>query len=88
MAEVRQTTTVTLTEQEAKLVAGLLYHVRLGSTGWNSVSADQAISLEPYFDEVELPTVDFSFEDRAGNQIEMCGVYVTVEVNDNEGDFV
>lgn len=88
MAEVKQTTTVILTEQEPKLVEGLLYPGSSISTGWNSVAADLAISLEPHFDESELPQVDFSFEDRAGNQIEMCGLFVTVEVNDNEGDFV
>lgn len=84
MAEVKETISVTLTEQEAKLVAGLLYNVRLGSTGWNSVAADLAIALEPYFDETELPQVDFTFEDRNGSEIEMRGVYVTVEVNPAE----
>ena len=84
MAEVKYEMSVVLTEQEAKLVAGLLYHVRLGSDGWNSVAADLAISLEPFFDESELPAVDFTFEDRNGNQIEMGGVYVTVEVGDAE----
>ena len=80
MAEVKHEVSVTLTEQEAKLVAAVLQHVRLGSTGWNSVAADLAIALEPHFLDEELPTVDFTFEDRNGNEIQTSGIYVTVEV--------
>lgn len=84
MAEVKTNITVTLTEQEAKLVAGLLWNVRLGSTGWNKVAADIAIELEKYFDESELPVVEFTFEDSWGHELQLGDIHTTIEVGDQE----
>ena len=92
MAQVHEISTVNvvLNEDEAKLVAALLDHVRLGDEGWNSVAADLAISLKGIFCACSLPEVSFSFEDRMGNEIEMGGihkmggVHTIIEVNEGE----
>ena len=88
MAKVNEVSTINLelNEQEAALVLAVFQHVRLGMEGWNSVAADIAIALEPYFCQECLPEVGFSFEDRNGNEIEMGGIYTTIEVSDNTGD--
>lgn len=88
MAKVNEVSTINLVlnEQEAQLVAAVFQHVRLGREGWNSVAADIAIALEPYFCEFCGPNVEFSFEDRNGNEIEMGGIYTTIEVSEGEAE--
>lgn len=78
------TVNVVLDEDEARLVAALLQHVRLGDEGWNSVAADLAVSMSGLFCDCELPEVSFSFEDRNGNEIEMGGIHTIIEVNEGE----
>lgn len=84
MAEVKNSISVTLTEQEAKLVAALLWNVRLGTSGWNKVASDIAIELEQYFDEEDLPVVDFTFEDSWGHELQIGDIHTTIEVGDRE----
>jgi hypothetical protein len=86
MAKVCEVSTVNvvLNEDEAKLVVALLNHVGLGDEGWKEVASELAISLDGIFCECDLPEVSFTFEDRMGNEIEMGGIFTTIEVNEGE----
>lgn len=75
---------VVLSELEARLVQGLLWHVRLGQDGWNAIASDLATSLTEVFGEFNesMPHVYFTFEDGAGNEVDIGDVYPTIEVGD------
>lgn len=82
MAELKRDTTVTLTEVEAMLMYAVFQHVRLGHDGWNSIASNIVIALEPHFADIDLPNVEFSFEDRNGREIKMNDIDTIIEVGD------